>query len=99
MAGFVQIIEYQTSRRDEMDKLMDRWIAETQGKRSASRAVTTSDRDRANTYIEIVEFPSYEQAMRNSDLPATSAFAQEFSKLCDSGPEFRNLDALRTDQL
>ena len=32
----------------------------------------TRDRDRPNTYVDIVEFPSYEDAMKNSELPETA---------------------------
>src|SRR5918999_5161818 len=60
--AFIQLIEYTTSRIDEANRLFDQWLTETQGKRTTHRIVLTSDRDRPNTYIEIVEFPSYEEA-------------------------------------
>lgn len=97
--AFIQIIEYTTARYDEIDSLMDQWVAATEGKRRAARSVTCSDRDRANAYVEIVYFPSYEQAMENSSLPETANFAEQVSKLCDEGPTFRNLEVLRTDEL
>jgi hypothetical protein len=97
--GFVQLIEYRTSKRDEVDRVMDGWMAATKGKRTASRSVTGKDRDRPDTYIEIVEFPSYEDAMRNSDLPETGEFAKKMFELCDGEPTFRNLDVTRDDSL
>jgi hypothetical protein len=97
--AFVQLIEYRTSRRAELDKLMDGWMSATQGKRTAARSVTGKDRDRPDTYIDIVEFPSYEEAMRNSDLPETGEFAKKIAELCDGEPIFRNLDVTRTDEL
>lgn len=94
---FIQIIEFTTSRIDEMTQLMDEWLASTEGKRTASRAVLTSDRDRDRTYLSIVEFPSYEKAMENSNLPETAAFAESMAKLCDGPPVFRNLDVQRDE--
>jgi hypothetical protein len=92
---FVQIIEYQTSKFDEMQTITDEWLAATEGKRSTSRAIDCSDRDRPNMYFTIVEFPSYEVAMKNSDLPETDAFAQKMQALCDGPAIFRNLDLER----
>jgi hypothetical protein len=99
MGKFVQIIEYTTTRKDEMDKLLDRWVEATEGKRTAARALVTSDRDKADTYVEIVEFPSYEDAMRNSQLPETDQFAGEMAKLCDGPMTFRNLDLIREESM
>ena len=47
--------------------------------------------------MQVVEFPSYEEAMANSALPETAAFAEKLAALCASGPTFRNLDIVRTD--
>jgi hypothetical protein len=55
----------------EVEALMEEWVAGTDGKCSTSRSVLTQDRDRANTYVQVVEFPSDEKAMANSDLPKT----------------------------
>lgn len=96
---YVQIIEYTTSRIDELNQLMEEWLANTEGERKALRGLQVSDRDRVNTYMSIVEFPSYEQAMKNSNLPATAAFAESMAKLCDDPPVFRNLDVLREETM
>ena len=96
---YVQLVEYATSKPEEVDQLMSDWVAATDGKRTAMRSVTGKDRDRANSFVEIVEFPSYEEAMRNSQLPETIAFADKVTALCDSGPTFRNLDVVREDAL
>ncbi len=89
---FVQIIEYQTSKFDEMQKVADDWMEATEGKRSAGRGIDASDRDRPGTYFTIVEFPSYEEAMKNNDLPETQALAAKMQSLADGPPIFRNLD-------
>jgi quinol monooxygenase YgiN len=95
--AFIQIIEATTSRLADVEALMDEWIAATEGKRKTQRAVLSADRDRPNTFVQIVEFPSYEDAMANSALPETSGFAERMAKLCDSPPTFRNLDVRRTE--
>jgi hypothetical protein len=96
---FIQIIEYTTTRIDELNAALDGWLDATKGKRAATRGVQTKDRDAANTYLQIVEFPSHEQAMANSDLPETSRFAAKLASLCDGPPTFRNLDVLREEQM
>jgi quinol monooxygenase YgiN len=96
---FIQIIEYKTDRIDEFDALLDDFIEKTQGRRKATRGTQTRDRDAANTYLQIVEFASYEDAMANSELPETGAFAARLAELCDGPPTFRNLDVLRQEDL
>ena len=97
--AFVQIIEVTTSRIEEIQALMDAWVTKTEGKRRAHRSTLTADRDRPNTYVQIVEFPSYEEAMANSNLPETGEFAEQLVMLCDTPPSFRNLDVRRVDTL
>jgi len=94
--GFVQIIEYTSSRQDEVDAAVDEFLAATEGKRTSTRAMRCADRDKPNTYLSLVEFPSHEDAMRNSELPGTAALAEKMAKLCDGPPIFRNLDVLGT---
>ena len=91
---FVQIIEFKTSRIDEFNALLDSWVEKNAGNRMASRALQVRDRDKENVYLNIVEFPSYEQAMDNSKRPETTEFAAQLAALCDGPPAFRNLDLL-----
>jgi uncharacterized protein (DUF1330 family) len=53
------------------------------------------DRDNAGTFMNIIEFPSYEAAMKNNELPETQAVAAEMQKLADGPPTFYNLDVER----
>jgi quinol monooxygenase YgiN len=92
--AFIQIIEFKTSRVDELTAALDAWLEQTQGKRAAVRGTQTRDRDVTDTYVQIVEFPSYEAAMANSDLPETAEFAAKLAALCDGPPSFRNLDVV-----
>jgi quinol monooxygenase YgiN len=97
--SFIQIIEYKTTRIDEFNAALDAWLEKTRDKRAATRGVQTRDRDAADTYVQIVEFPSYEDAMANSNLPETSEFAAQLTALCDGPPTFRNLDVMREEQM
>jgi hypothetical protein len=97
--GFIQFIEITTKRVEEIQTLIDAWVASSEGDRTARRATLTADRDRPDTYLQIVEFPSHDDAMANSDLPQTGRFAEQLIKLCDSPPKFRNLDVRRADDL
>ncbi|MFI8171256.1 ester cyclase [Streptomyces sp. NPDC086081] len=49
--------------------------------------------------VEIVEFPSYEDAMRNSGLPETDRIFREMVALCEGTPTFTDLDVVRDEQL
>ena len=95
MAGFVQIIQYKTSKYDEMQKLIDKFRDDTAGKRTTTRGMACRDRDNAGTFMNIIEFPSYEAAMKNNELPETQAVAAEMQKLADGPPTFYNLDVER----
>ena len=93
--GFIQIIEFSSTRVDELDVLLDEWLERTRGKRTAVRGVQTMDRDRANTFVQIIEFPSFEEAMANSELPETSEISARLAELCEVPPTFRNLEVRR----
>ena len=96
---FVQIITFETKRIDEFDAALDEWIKKSEGWRAPTRSLRTKDRDHPNTYVQIVEFPSYEKAMENSGRPETTEFAERLAKLCDAPATFTNLDVLREEEL
>lgn len=93
MAGFIQIIQYSTSRFDEVEKLYDELQAQREAG-TARRGVVASDRDHPNQYVSVVEFDSYESAMENSQRSETSEFASRMAALCDGPATFYNLDVL-----
>ncbi|GGM79160.1 hypothetical protein GCM10012275_57200 [Longimycelium tulufanense] len=97
--AFVQLIDYRTTEPDEVSRLLDEWIAASKGKRTASRTTVCRDRDDATRYIEILVFPSYEEAMANSNLPETNNIHDRFVELCTEPPTFVNLDVLREEWL
>lgn len=95
MAGFVQIIEFDTSRIDEVRALAE----EFQSQRDAGtvrRGEVTADRDHPGHYLTLVEFDSYDSAMENSRRPETAEFSARMALLCDGPPKFHNLDVLET---
>src|SRR4051794_6511606 len=96
---FVQLIECRTSRLDDMNRLMDDWVEQTKGRRTASHAVVGKDRSDPSHIIELVEFTSYEEAMRNSNLPETDRIFRELVALSDEMPIFTDLDVVRDEQL
>jgi hypothetical protein len=98
MAGFIQIIELQTSRFDEIEALMKEMRSRLDDGRSSRplRGTITADRDRPGFYLNIVEFDSHEAAMENSNRPETGEFAARLAKLCDAPPTFYNLDVRET---
>jgi hypothetical protein len=101
MTGFVQIIEMQTSRIDEVEALIRelRNRLDDGGSSSAPRrGVITADRDRPGFYLSVVQFESYEAAMENSNRPEVSEYADRMAKLCDAAPKFYNLDVRETWQ-
>ena len=90
--GFVQIIEFKTSKIDEVRKVGDDWEAAAGSGRTARRRVMCEDRDNPGRYVNIVFFDSYEDAMENSQLPVTQEFSQKMMALADGAPTFTNLD-------
>jgi hypothetical protein len=100
MAGFVQIIEFQTSRIDELRAAAEKYRDARSGSGDipVQRATFTEDRDRPGYYLNIVEFPSYEAAMENSNRADTTEFAAQMAKLCDGQPRFLNLDVMESWQ-
>ncbi|HXR69844.1 DUF1059 domain-containing protein [Actinocrinis sp.] len=90
--SFVQLVEFDTDRIAEWDPIVERWATAIGARRTARWAVLGVDRDRPGRYVTVVEFPSYPEAMANSDHPATAAFVKELQAICTGEPSFRNLD-------
>ena len=97
MVRFVQIIEFQTARIEEIEALGQPSRTEGSTAPTFRRILATADRDRPGTYFTIVEFDSYDSAMENSNRPETSDFAARMAALCAGPPVFRNLDVMWED--
>ncbi|WP_037360914.1 DUF1059 domain-containing protein [Amycolatopsis orientalis] len=97
--GFVQFIEFRADpdRLSRFDELAEEWKREIGAERTAGWFLVGADRDDPGRFVEIVEFPSYEDAMTNSKHPATSRIAAQMSEFADGAPTFRNLDVVRAE--
>jgi hypothetical protein len=96
MTGFVQLIEWKTSRIDDVQRLQDEW-RERFPHMGPTRVVAAADRENPGTYFTVVEFESYEAAMENKADPTTSEFAERMLELCDGPAVFHNLDVIRIE--
>ena len=90
--AFVQVIEFRSSRIDEMEGVVAEWEKATEGKRTARRRILCQDRDNPGRYFNIVFFDSYEAAMENSSLPETDALSKAMMVFAEAPPIFYNLD-------
>ena len=99
MAGFIQIIEYRTSKPDEVAKLVtdfrDARMAAGDGP-APIRGTACADRDEPGRYFSIIEFNSYEEAMENSQRPDTTELSQKMMELCDGPARYYNLDVVES---
>jgi len=92
--AFVQIMDLHTSKFDEVQKLDDEWRAGTEGKRTLQRSVVARDRNDPEHYVVLAFFASPESAMKNSDLPETSAFAEKVGALASGPIQFTDFDVV-----
>ncbi|MFC7261595.1 hypothetical protein [Streptomyces lutosisoli] len=97
---FVQIVEFETERIEEMQKL-----AEDADKRMAGRSggpthrLVLHDRNKPNHYLVVIEFDSHEDAMRNSNDPETAKMAEQMAALCTRPPSFTDCDVREMTEL
>jgi uncharacterized protein (DUF1330 family) len=91
---FVQIVDFETERIEEMRKLAEE-MDERFGGRSGgpTHRLVLKDRNQPNRYLVVIEFNSYEDAMRNSNNPETTKFAEKMAALCTRPPSFIDADA------
>jgi hypothetical protein len=92
---FIQVIDFRTERMDEGRKHVDEYRAATEGRRKVQRGILAQDRDDPSHYFNIVFFDSYEDAMRNSEMPETQKLAAALGELTDGQPRFVNLDVVQ----
>jgi hypothetical protein len=92
MPGFIQIMEFETSRIDELEALMTTFQKERGDALLATKATITEDRARPGHYLVIVEFDSYEEAMKNSNDPVTTEYAEKITAMLEGPQIFHDLD-------
>ncbi|MER7185793.1 hypothetical protein ABT404_41120 [Streptomyces hyaluromycini] len=92
---FVQIIDFETDRIDEMKALADEMGSRLAGREnSPTRRLILRDRSRPGHYLGVIEFNSYEEAMQNSNDPETSKLAEQMAALCTRPPSFTDCDVV-----
>jgi hypothetical protein len=96
MAGFIQLIEFETNDVEAVEKAIQNFRDDHPGVMTFTTSRVAEDRDKPGTYISIVEFPSYEEAMKQSDHPALSEFVQSIGPELMANRRFRNLDVKGT---
>ncbi|GAA2845048.1 hypothetical protein GCM10010517_01370 [Streptosporangium fragile] len=97
--SFIQVIEFESTHEEDVQRLMDEWRDTTGNERTATHTTLTRDHTRPGHYVAIVQFPSYEEAVRNSKLPKTDEMSRRMQELCDSPPRFVDLDVIRDEDL
>jgi hypothetical protein len=90
--SFVQLIEFHTPDLDRFRAAVEEWRDRIGRDATARWALMTADRDRPDTFVQLVGFPDYASAMRNSDHPATAEFAKRLHEATEGEAGFRNLD-------
>jgi hypothetical protein len=90
---FVQLIDFETERIDEMRQLVEEADQRSAGRTGGpTHRMVLHDRGNPNRYLVLIEFPSHEDAMRNSNDPETSKMAQQIAALCTRPPSFTDCD-------
>jgi hypothetical protein len=90
--AFVQLIELHARDISQFEQLTEQWRERIGQEGTARWAVLTADRDRPDTYVQMVAFPDYTAAMRNSEHPVTTEFSKKMQEATDGEASFRNLD-------
>ena len=97
---FAQIIGFETERLEGMQQVL-----REAGQRRAGRTggpthrMLLKDRDKPNHYLAVIEFESYDEAMRNSDDPETSKLAEQLGALSIGERVYINCDVLESGEL
>ncbi|WP_329340435.1 hypothetical protein OG866_33100 [Streptomyces sp. NBC_00663] len=92
---FVQIIDYETDSIEEMQELGRQAEQRFAGRADGpTHRLVLRDRSNPNRYLVVIEFNSYEEAMRNSNDPDTGKFAEQMAALCTKAPTFTDCDVV-----
>lgn len=96
MTGFIQLIEYETNDIEAVQNAIVKFRDEHPDVMTFTTSRVAEDRDKPGTYISIVEFASYEEAMKQSNHPALSKFVESIGPDLMANRRFRNLDIKAT---
>ena len=92
--SFIQIMDLRTKNFDELRSLNRQWEQATEGKRTLRRSIVARDRNDADHHLVLAFFDSYEDAMKNSNLPETTEFAKKIADVVDGPMQFLDLDVI-----
>jgi predicted small metal-binding protein len=92
--AFVQFIEFHASDLDGVRALGEQWRERIGREATARWIAVVADRDRSDTYVQLVAFPDHASAMRNSEHPVTTDTAKRMQEVTDGELSFRNLDVV-----
>jgi hypothetical protein len=97
---FVQIIDFETERIDEMRELVRQADTRAAGRTGGpTHRLVLRDRNTPNRYLVVIEFESFEEAMRNSSDPETSTMTERLAALCTRPPSFTDCDVEEMTEL
>ncbi|MEV8034656.1 hypothetical protein ACFYW8_16145 [Streptomyces sp. NPDC002742] len=97
---FVQIIDIESERMDEMRQLVQEAEKRNAGREGGpTHRLVLKDRNTPNRYLVLIEFESYEDAMRNSSDPETGRMAEQLAALCTRPPSFTDCDVQEMTEL
>ncbi|MFZ3571236.1 hypothetical protein ACOKM5_30350 [Streptomyces sp. BH097] len=90
---FVQIIDFESQRFGEMRELLEAFEQRMQGTEGGpTHRMMLKDRDATGRYLAVIEFESYEDAMRSNEHPEVAELNKQLSALCTRPPAFINCD-------
>ncbi|WP_425835237.1 hypothetical protein [Streptomyces fractus] len=90
---FIQIIDFESQRFGEMREVLDAFEQRMQGTTGGpTHRMMLKDRDTTGRYLAVIEFESYEDAMRSNERPEVAELNQQLSALCTRPPAFINCD-------
>ena len=90
--AFLQLVEFHARDLGGFRNLTELWRERMGTETTARWGVVGADRDRPDTYVQVVAFPDHAAAMRNSEHPVTTDFAKQMQEVTDGEASFRNLD-------
>ncbi|WP_328746449.1 hypothetical protein OHT57_12820 [Streptomyces sp. NBC_00285] len=97
---FVQIVGFETERLEDMKQVLQEAEQHNAGKPGGpTYRMLLKDRDHPNRYAALLEFESYDEAMRNSDAPETGELAERLGALCIGDRVYTNYDVLESGEL
>jgi predicted small metal-binding protein len=92
--AFVQLIEFHARDLDGFRALEEEWRRRMGRETTARWMAVTADHDRADTYVQLVAFPDYASAMRNSEHPVTTEISKKMQEVTEGEAHFRDLDVV-----